>query len=408
MKESNSNGKNTLNADKILSLARRIERELIEFRREVHSVAEVGFNLKRTCRLIEEALGDYDCEIRKVGRSGIVTSLGSGDGRTMLLRADMDALPIREESGVTFASHNGNMHACGHDIHAAMLLGAFKILFKFKDKIQGRVLFCFQPAEETLEGARDMISAGLLDGGVDLALMLHVILGTDFPTGYTIVASEGVCAPSSDFFKITVRGKSAHGSTPHLSKNALACAARVILSIEELPAREFSVSDDVVVSVGRIECGEAANIIPDTAVIYGTARAYSEEVRAALKSRIESIAKGLCAIYGLSCDMEITSSCPTLVNDKEASERLLTFTRELLGSEMCIGSDKLGTRGGGSEDFAYISQRVPSVMASISAGSRSEGYEYPIHNSYAVFDERVISTGAAVLAYSALRYFEEN
>jgi len=162
------------------------------------------------------------------------------------------------------------------------------------------------------------------------------------------------------------------------------------------------------ISVGKIESGSSANVIPDTAIILGTARAYSEETRAALKDRVRELTYGFCGLFGCQGELEITSSCPTLVNDKEASDRLLKYAKELFGKKFCSPSASLSGRGGGSEDFSFISQSVPSAMVAMSAGGRKEGYEYPIHNSKAVFDEGVIVRGAAYLAYSALRYFEDN
>jgi len=390
--------------DEIIKRADKIGDRLVAHRRRLHKIAEVGFELPNTLEYIKAALEKCGYEVRQVGRAGLVAETGDGEGKTVLLRADIDALPIGEESGVAYAAKNGNMHACGHDIHTAMLLGAAEIISNYLDKIHGRIIFVFQPAEEILEGAKDMIEAGLLDCHIDYAMMIHVITGTELQVGYTVVSSEGVSASSSDFFKITVTGKSAHGSTPNAGKDALGCAARILLSIEGLPSREFAVSDDVTLSVGTFYSGVAANVIAERAELCGTARAYSEDVRARLIERLGDITHAISSAFGCEGEIEITSSCPTLKNDRECSIRTEKYARELFGEQMCAFSSELGTRGGGSDDFAYISQRAPSVMVAMSAGSVSEGYKYPIHNPRAAFSEDVICRGAALFAYCGLRF----
>lgn len=394
-------------SDSILKDAAEISHKITEHRRALHSCAEIGFDTVKTREYIIAQLNELGLDPISVGRGGIVAYIGSGNGKTVLLRADIDALPICEESGEKFATKNGNMHACGHDLHAAMLLGAAAILCKIKDKIQGRIQLCFQSAEETLEGARDMISAGLLDKKIDAALMIHVMTGVRLPCGCCVVCSGGVSAPSSDFFEITVRGKGAHGSTPHLSNNALATAARILLSIEDLPSREFSISDDAVLTVGVLNSGTAANAIPSTAKLCGTARAYDASVREKLLNRCEKIALGTAEIFGCRAEMKITSSCPPLVNDEKVSHKVYGALVNTLGKDSVMLSDSLGTRGGGSEDFAYISQGVPSVMIALSAGAKSDGYDVPLHNPKTRFDERALPAGAAVYATAALACLAE-
>lgn len=395
-------------ANSILSKSREISEKLIEYRHKLHSVAELGFDLPETVALVKDVLGDFDCKIRKCGRSGIITSLGSGTGRTLLFRADMDALPITEESGLPYAATNGNMHACGHDIHTAMLLGAFEILYDYREKINGRVLFAFQPAEETLEGASDMLANGLLDGGVDMAMMIHVISGTELPTGYTVVSSPGVSAPSSDFFKITVHGKSAHGGMPTDGKDALACSARITLLISDIQALGFNFSDQIILSVGTLSAGAAPNVIADRAELCGTVRSFSKQTRDRVIARISEISSGVAALFGCRVDFEITSSCPPLKNDPIASEKAYRYALDLFGRDFCDLSENLGKSGsGGAEDFAYIGSEVPSVTVAMSAGSRSNGFDKPLHNSKTVLSDDVIRYGAAYLAYSALSYFAE-
>ncbi len=382
--------------------SREISEKIIRHRRAIHSYAEIGFDTHKTREYISRQLEDLGLTPISVGRGGIKAYIGDEKCKTVLLRADIDALPMREESGVPFAAKNGNMHACGHDLHAAMLLGAADILSKNTDKIRGRIILCFESAEETLEGAKDMIDAGLLSENIDAAIMLHTIAATDFQCGYTIVSSAGIGAPSSDFFRISVHGKSAHGSTAHLGKNALVAAARILLSIEDLPAREFSISDDVVLTVGMLNSGTASNITPNLAELFGTFRAYDASVRDRIFERVVEISHGMAEIFGCSAEVKITSSCPPLMNNSVVSDKVYNAVSVMLGKDEVALSSSLGKRGGGSEDFAYISQKVPSVMIALSAGSRKDGYNVPIHNSKTRFDESVLTTGTAIYAASAL------
>lgn len=393
--------------DEIIKRSKEIENKLVGYRRQIHRNPEIGFNLPETTKLVSNVLHELGADIRPCGKSGIVCSLGKGK-RTVLLRADMDALKIKENTGLNYASKNGNMHACGHDIHTSMLLGAYEILLCFQDKIQGRIAFAFQPAEETLEGARDMVSAGLLDCGVDMAMMIHVISNTDFPVGYTIVSSPGISAPSSDFFKITVEGKSAHGGTPNEGQDALACCARIATLIEDLQKSQQAAKSKTIVSLGTIRAGSATNVIADKAELRGTARAYSEDKRNVLISKLKSITEKASSSYNCKTNFTITSSTPPLFNDSACSDRVFKYARELFGEDMCALSATLGGRGsGGSEDFAYICSRVPGIAVAISAGSRSEGYNVPLHNPKTVLSDDVIRYGASLLAYSALSYFAE-
>ena len=392
----------------IMKKAEKINEKLVRYRRSLHCNAEIGFKLPNTLKLVSKALRSLGATVEPCGRAGLVCSLGSGK-RTMLLRADMDALEIEEKTGLPFASKNENMHACGHDIHTSMLLGAYEILNDYRDKIQGRVIFAFQPAEETLEGARDMIDAGLLADGVDIAMMIHVLSATDFKTGYTIVSSPGISAPSSDFFKVCVKGKSSHGGMPSEGKSAISCAARVITSIEELQDANRQIGSSAIVSVGTVQAGKAPNVIAETAELCGTARAYSAADRSALIAELKKIAALHSEEYGCSAEFTVTSSCPPLFNNRKCSEAVYRYARALFGKENCALSDELGGRGGGgSEDFASICDLVPGVAVAISAGSRSEGFTEPLHNPKVRFSDDVIRYGAALLAYSALSYFAEN
>ena len=392
---------------KIIEESHKLKEATIFRRRTIHSFAEVGFNTEKTIGFLKNELSKIGIPTKTVGRGGLVGYIGEKKGKTTLLRADIDALPIKEKTGEIFASSNKNMHACGHDFHAAMLLSASEILFKYRKKIQGRIVIFFQSAEETLEGARDIVDSGFFEEQqVNSAIMMHVLTGVEFPCGYTIVSSKGVSAPSSDFFEISVRGKSSHGSTSHLGKNALATAARILLSIEELPSREFGISDDVVLSVGMLNSGVAPNVIADFAKLCGTFRAYDESARKRMHDRVAEISKGIAALYSCRSEIKIASSCPTLMNDGVLSDNIYSALVNSFGKNAVTTSRALGVRGGGSDDFAYISHKVPSVMIALAAGSARDGYSVPLHNPKTRFDESALVRGTAIYAIGGIASLE--
>ena len=397
--------------DWILTEASAIQEELVSHRRWLHAHAEVGFDLSETKQYVRNALASMGIDTSECGRSGLVAVLGNeNSGKTLLLRADMDALPIPEESGVAFECKNGNMHACGHDMHTAMLLGAAKILKAHESEIPGRVKLMFQPAEEIFEGSRDMIRCGVLkDPKPDAAIMIHVTAATPMPAGMVIICPPGITAPAADYFTITVQGKGCHGSVPHNGVDALTAAAHILLALQEIHARELPSGEDAVLTIGTFHGGTAPNVIADSAVLTGTIRTYSEETRIFLKDRMAAISNAIAAAYRAEAAVVFGSGCPTLVNDKALGAALNHSLKEALGANMVVnGADLGGTmRGGGSEDFAYISQEVPSVMLALAAGEPKNGYAYPQHHPKVTFDESVLSKGAAIFVSSVFGYLSD-
>ena len=374
----------------------------------MHEHAEVGFALDKTTAFIKSELEKMGYAPQKCGKAGLIATVGKVEkGKVFLLRADMDGLPIQEKTDDSFACKTGNMHACGHDMHAAMLLGAAKLLKARENELQGMVKILFQPAEELLEGAKDVIAAGVLDkvGG---AMMLHVMTNVSLPIGTIVVASAGVSAPAADYFTIKVRGKSCHGSAPWNGVDALTAAAHILVALQEISAREL-VPGTAILTVGTLNAGRTGNVIPDYADMKGTLRAFDEETRIAVKNRLEEIVKNTAKAFRARAKVEYGGGCPTLVNDEKMSALAERVAKEILGEKNVFTSAKLQgdtkEKNGGSEDFAYISHEVPSVMIALAAGEAKNGYEYPLHHPKARFDEKALSVGAALYAQIAMHYF---
>lgn len=385
---------------------------LTEHRRWLHAHAEPGFALAETKEYVRRQLVEMGYEPKDCGRAGLVALAGGKkDGKVFLLRADMDALPMGEESGEEFSCPSGKaMHACGHDLHTAMLLGAAKLLKEHESEIDGTVKLMFQPSEETFEGAKDMIKNGVLNAPIpDAAAMIHVTAASPLKAGSIIVCGPGVSNAAADYFTIRVQGKGCHGSTPQNGVDALTVAAHILLALQNIHAREIASSEEAVLTIGTIQGGTASNVIADTAVMGGTIRTFDENIRAFLKERMEAITAGTAATFRATATVEYGSGCPTLVNDPALVSQVSGYLKELLGNEALTAKDLgIAVRGGGSEDFAYISQELPSVMLALSAGEPSRGYVYPQHHPKVHFDEAVLPTGTAAFVHMALRWLEEN
>ena len=398
--------------EQILREAKALQEEIKSHRLWLHTHAETGFDLTETKPYVKSTLTEMGYTVQECGKAGLVTTVGKPGGKVLLLRADMDALPIAEEADVDFACKNGRMHACGHDMHTAMLLGAAKILKAHESELDGMVKLMFQPAEEIFEGSKDMIASGVLENPrPDAALMIPVAAGMPLPAGTVVVSAPGVSAPAADYFTIRVHGKGCHGSAPQNGIDPLTAAAHILIALQEIHARELSASDEAVLTIGTFHAGEAGNVIPDTATMGGTIRTYDEKTRAYLKERMTAIAKNVAEAFRASAEVSFGSGCPTLVNDKDLSEKVTAYLKDLLGANRAFTTAELSggkpARGGGSEDFAYVSHEVPSLMLALAAGEPSKGYVYPQHHPKVKFDESVLSTGAAVFVDCALQYLRE-
>lgn len=381
---------------------------LSRHRRWLHAHPGAAFDLTDTLDYVRTRLEDLGLSPVPCGRAGLTAVIGQGEP-CILLRADMDALPIPEESGEEFASTNGCMHACGHDLHTAMLLGAAELLKAHESELRGTVKLMFQPAEEIFEGAKDMIAAGVLeDPAPGAALMIHVTAGTSMPAGMIITMAPRVSAPAADYFTIHVRGLGCHGSTPHQGIDSLTAAAHILLALQELHARELSPGTEAVLTIGTIRGGTAPNAIADSCELQGTIRTYDEQTRSFLKKRMAEISSAIAGAYRAEAAVDFGSGAPTLTNDPELAKQVPLWLREIMPSEMVLRAADLpsNTRGGGSEDFAYVSQRIPTLMLALAAGNSSEGFPYPLHHPKVRLDENAMPFGTAALAHTAIRWLQ--
>lgn len=397
----------------ILAQAQTLQPELVGHRRWLHQHPGVGFDTGETVEYVRRELTAMGYAPVDCGQGGLAATLtGSKPGKTILLRADMDGLPMVEEADVEFASRNGNMHACGHDLHTAMLLGAARLLMDNRDALHGTVKLMFQSAEEIFRGSQAMIDAGVLnDPPVDAAVMIHVVAGMPIPAGTVIVSAPGVSAPAADYFTVNVHGKGCHGSAPQNGVDALTAAAHLLIALQEIPARELSPDTGAVLTVGSFQGGTAGNVIADSARLCGTLRSYDSETRGFVKDRLLSVSQSIAGAFRAQAEVEFGSGCPPLKNDRQLCQSFHKILVSLLGEDHALSGAALsgGTpvRGGGSEDFAYISQQVPSVMLALAAGEPARGYPYGQHHPRVKFDEDVLSTGAAVFTQIAISYLSE-
>ena len=397
----------------LLEEARGHNHHLTQLRRQIHKFPEVGRSLPATKQVVVEELYRLGITPKNCGESGVVAEIrGKGEGKVFLLRADMDALPVREETGLGFAAENGCMHACGHDTHVAMLLGAAKLLADHKDDFCGTVKLLFQPAEEILEGAREMLDCGVLENPkVDAAMMIHIISGDEKPVGSLSVFGPGPNYASADWFRIDIQGRGGHGAQPHMAVSPIVIAGSVIAHLQELVAVGVDAGETAVLSIGELHSGNLSNVIPDTAYLAGTIRTFSEEVRAHIKGELAATVPLLAKAKGGDAEVSFTRCTPCVQSDAAVAQSLLRSAQTLVGEnavDMGVLDRDAAHRVTSSEDFAYIARQVPSGLMWLSAGNREAGYVYPAHHPRADFDEDVFFVGAAAYAQSAMDWLNAN
>ncbi len=388
-----------------LTDAEAIADELVATRRDLHMHPELGFEEVRTARIVAERLGGLGYEVvTGVGKTGVVGLLqgANPEGRTVLLRFDMDALPIQEENAVPYRSQTpGIMHACGHDAHVAIGLGVAHVLAKHRDQINGTVKLMFQPAEEGLGGAMAMIDDGVLAGPqVDVALGLHVSSNHD--TGTAVVRSGAMMA-ASDTFEVVVHGKGGHAAHPEATIDAVLVGAHIVVAIQTIVSRNLSAEDVGVVTVGSIAAGKASNVIAETATLRGSIRSFAPEVRELLHRRIAEVASGIAATFGASADVAVRRGVDATVNAAEPTAVVYDAATALLGAERVDTTYR--TTGG--EDFSAVLDRVPGNFFFLGARDTTQGFDFPHHNPRFDIDERCLPQGVAILCDAAMRYLND-
>lgn len=371
-----------------------MKEKLLKDRRTLHQMPEIGFALDQTCAYIKKRLTELGYTPHDIGDHGIYTTIGEGSP-CLLLRADMDGLPIEEESGLPFASTNHHAHACGHDLHMTMLLGACA-LFKKMKKINGTIKILFQPSEENASGAKAMIEAGILENPhVDAAFSMHI--KADQKTG-TIHYRPGTLMASSDFFKVVIEGKSAHGSAPHEGIDPIAIAAHTIVNLEMISSREINAKERFTMTFGKVEAGKANNVIPDEATLEGSIRCFDPDVRVAVLERFEDIISATCDMYNANSRIDYPMRALTVYNDPKMVDLLTPALKEI--AEVDDHCEPLSI----SEDFSYYSEKVPSLFVLV--GAQGDHEPISLHNSAIVFNEAGMKTGISAFVQAALTYLK--
>jgi hippurate hydrolase len=373
--------------------------KIVALRRDIHREPELGFDTKKTAEKVLGALDGLPLEVQTgVAENGIVATLrGRDDGPTVGLRADMDALPIHEETGLPFASEiEGKMHACGHDGHTSMLVGAAHALCGMHERLNGTVKFFFQPAEEGGGGGKVMVEEGVADD-VASVFALHLWPGLPFGTAAT---KAGPIMAAADAFEMTVRGTGGHGAFPHQTADAIAMAAQIVTALQTLVSREVDPVEPAVVTVGEIGAGSAFNIIPETARLGGTVRTLNEDLRRRMPERIEQLARGVAQGMRGDAELDYSFSYPVTMNDEGAAQHALTVIRDLFGEENAL---ELPNPAMGGEDFAFFLEKIPGAFIWLGVG---ENVSY-LHTPTFAFDEEILPQGSALLTALALESLSE-
>lgn len=390
--------------NKFLKAALDIQEEIISNRRRLHQNPELGFELPETLNFVKNELKSYGLEPKECGKAGIEVTVGKGEP-VFLLRGDMDALPMVEKTCVEYASKNQFMHSCGHDAHTAMLLATAKLLKNREAELKGTVKLMFQPAEELLEGALDMVQNGILENPkVDGALAQHVLSGEEDSKIGHVYISRGETSTSADAYKIIVNGKQSHGSTPEKGIDAVIIACHIAIGLQNILAREISSDESCVLLVGKIVGGATVNTTGGRAELEVSIRTRREFVREFVNKRMKEIVEGIANTYRASVEIIHTMQAPSVYNDEKLVDEVINSIEQIIDKEKINIADAMK----GTEDFAYISQKVPSVFVRVGAGSPDEGYKFNNHNPQFNIDESVLVKGVAIYCQVALDYLNKN
>lgn len=391
--------------EKIKAEASQLQDEITAIRRKIHHFPEVGKSLPKTKEFVMDKLREYGYEPKEICESGIVAEItGKQSGKTLLLRADMDALPVEEKTDCDFRSENGRMHACGHDMHTAMLLGAAKLLQQNRELLNGTVKLVFQPDEEGFTGAKSMIRAGVLENPkVDAGIALHVNSGT--PSGM-ILCGKGTCMAGCTLFRIKVTGKGCHGAMPETGVDPINIGAHIYLSLQEIIAREIAAVEPVVVTIGKFQSGDVPNVIPQETVLEGTIRYMKKEVGESVLERIREISTQTARTFRGTAEVTEIASAPPLINDREMTDQVIGYVKQIVDERQLYVYESSGM---GSEDFSSYTYQIPCTYMLLGAGTSQENPRYgkPMHNEKVVFNEEVLSQGAALHTCCAILWLRE-
>ncbi|RVU53855.1 M20 metallopeptidase family protein [Anaerosphaera multitolerans] len=392
----------------VLEEVKSIEKDIINWRRELHKIPELGLELPKTSKFVQDRLKEMDIEYKTLVNGNAIVGLIQGDlgeGKTLALRADMDGLPIKEETDFEFKSQNENMHACGHDSHTAMLLGVAKVLSSNRDRFRGNVKLIFQPGEEYPGGAKPMLDEGAFENPkVDGVLGLHAGQISKEVTKGQIGISYGPMMASMDRVFIKVIGKGGHGAYPQECIDPVVMAAEIILSVQKIVSREVPPYEPAVVSLCRVEGGYNQNIIPDTVELEGTIRTFNNDLRKKISERIEEIVKGVTDSNGANYEYEYNFKYPPVVNDEEFTKNLVQSAKKVIDSKDIVEIDHPLM---GGEDFAYYLEEVPGTFIFLSNLLEVDGQAYGHHTSKFALDESEFFKGTSIFVQFALDYLNE-
>lgn len=385
----------------VKDLVKQVGSSVIDWRRHFHMYPEIAWNEKDTSRKIQSELKRLNIPFSPIAKTGIIATIkGAHPGKNIALRADMDALAISEKTGLSYQSkHKGVSHACGHDSHMAMLLGAGKVLNEIKHEINGCVKLIFQPAEESLTGAVNVIEDGGLNG-VDSIFGLHV--NGLIPTGM-VTAGIGPVLSSADFFKITVKGQSGHGGMPDQGVDAIVAASAMIMNLQTIASREISPVEPVVVSVCIMNAGTQNNILAGEATMEGTTRCYNDDVRKKLPEAMERIIKETASAYRANASLDYIKGAPPTINDETCALRARKMIEKTLGKEAFLQIPPIT----GAEDFAYYQRNIPGVFLFLGTNNTQKKESYPQHHEKFTIDENALEIGTLLNVQYALDYLNE-
>jgi hippurate hydrolase len=381
--------------------------DAVELRRRIHRHPELGLELPTTQAAVLEALDGLPLSVTTGTSTSSVVAVLDGDapGPTVLLRGDMDALPMPEDTGLEYASEvDGAMHACGHDAHVAMLAGAARLLVERRGSFAGRVAFMFQPGEEGFHGARYMLEEGLLEqvaeGGSPVSMAFAIHQTPTFPSGTIATRGRSLLA-SSDTLIVNVRGRGGHASMPHHAVDPIPIACEIVMALQSMVTRRVDAFDPAVVTVARIQSGTTSNVIPESAELLGTVRTVSPKTRAAVLDEVRRVAEGIAGAHGAEAEVDLVEGYPVTVNDPNAADFALETAAALLGEKATIAMTNPVM---GAEDWSYVLEEVPGAMAFLGTRPEGGGHVAPNHSNRMILDESAMAAGIGTYAAVALRW----